>query len=97
MVNDLSESQLISLIKDKDFKSMVLWLKVHHPKYTKNLSGIPTSIPIDPEAKKASDKAIEEFIEQCKTCQVCLKKMSDQENIVVTAPNSQVYIPIQNN
>ncbi len=33
MMNDLSESQLISLIKDKNFPAIQLWLKQHHPKY----------------------------------------------------------------
>jgi hypothetical protein len=33
MINDLSESQLISLIKDKNFPAIQLWLKQHHPKY----------------------------------------------------------------
>jgi len=32
-ITDMSESQLISLIKDKHFPSVQLWLRQHHPKY----------------------------------------------------------------
>jgi len=33
LITDLSESQLISLIRDRNFPSLQLWLKAHHPKY----------------------------------------------------------------
>lgn len=33
MINDLSESQLITLIKEKNFSAIQLWLRQHHPKY----------------------------------------------------------------
>ena len=33
LINDLSESQLISLIRDRNFQALHLWLKSHHPKY----------------------------------------------------------------
>lgn len=33
LVTDMSESQLISLIRDKNFPSIHLWLRTHHPKY----------------------------------------------------------------
>lgn len=32
-ITDMSESQLISLIKDKHFPAVHLWLRQHHPKY----------------------------------------------------------------
>lgn len=32
-INDMSESQLINLIKDKNLPAINLWLKTHHPKY----------------------------------------------------------------
>lgn len=32
-ITDISESQLISLIKDKNFPAIQMWLKNHHPKY----------------------------------------------------------------
>ena len=33
LINDLSESQLITLIKEKNFPAIQLWLRQHHPKY----------------------------------------------------------------
>lgn len=33
LITDMTESQLISLIKDRNFPSINLWLRVHHPKY----------------------------------------------------------------
>ena len=33
MINDLSESQLITLIKEKNFPAIQLWLRQHHPRY----------------------------------------------------------------
>jgi hypothetical protein len=37
MINDLSESQLIALIKDKNFHAIQLWLRQHHPEYGNKL------------------------------------------------------------
>lgn len=34
LVTDMSESQLLSLIQEKNFPSIQLWLKTHHPKYS---------------------------------------------------------------
>jgi hypothetical protein len=36
-INDMGESQLISLIKDRNFQAIQLWLKQHHPKYKNKL------------------------------------------------------------
>lgn len=36
-INDLSESQLISLIKDKDMQSIRFWLTHRHPSYAAKL------------------------------------------------------------
>ncbi len=37
LINDLSEGVLISLIKEKNFQAVSLWLKQHHPKYAARL------------------------------------------------------------
>jgi hypothetical protein len=37
MINDLSESQLVALIKDKNFHAIQLWLRQHHPDYGNKL------------------------------------------------------------
>ena len=36
-INDMSESQLIALIKSKNFQAIQLWLRHHHPKYSQKL------------------------------------------------------------
>ena len=36
-VNDIAESQLLSLIKDKKLEAIRLWLRHHHPLYTEKL------------------------------------------------------------
>ena len=33
-ITDMSESQLISLIRDRNFQALQLWFRHHHPKYT---------------------------------------------------------------
>lgn len=37
LVNDMSESQLISLIKEKSWSAISFWLRHHHPKYADKL------------------------------------------------------------
>lgn len=34
MITDMSEAQLITLIRDKNFQAIQLWLKHHHSSYT---------------------------------------------------------------
>ena len=36
-VIDMSESQLISLIKDRNFPAIQLYLRTHHPKYSNKI------------------------------------------------------------
>lgn len=40
LVNDMAESQLISLIKDKKFTAIKHWLKYHHPTYNYRLRNL---------------------------------------------------------
>jgi ACT domain-containing protein len=37
LIGELSESQLISLIKSKNFQAIKLWLKTHNPKYSNKI------------------------------------------------------------
>lgn len=46
LLNDMSESQLVSLIKDKSFAAVHLWLRHHHPKYGNKLE-VTTRIRAD--------------------------------------------------
>jgi hypothetical protein len=36
-INDMSESQMISLIKDKNWPAISFWLRHHHPKYVQRI------------------------------------------------------------
>lgn len=63
LITDMTESQLISLIKDKHFPAVQLWLRQHHPKYTNKveLSGRLTieDEPLTPEQEVLIMKALE--------------------------------------
>lgn len=37
MITDMSEGQLISLIRDRNFSAIHLWLRSHNPKYSSKL------------------------------------------------------------
>jgi len=37
LINDMSESQIISLIKEKNWQSIVFWLRHHHPRYANKI------------------------------------------------------------
>jgi len=62
LINDLSELQLINLIKDKNFPAIRLWLQVHSKKYnpkvevTGNLN--IKEEPLSPEQEELVKKAL---------------------------------------
>jgi len=61
MINDLSESQLISLIKEKNFSAIQLWLKQHHDKYGNKMevtAKITTEDPLTPEGALLIQKVL---------------------------------------
>jgi hypothetical protein len=37
LINDMSETQLITMIKEKNFSAIHLWLRVHNPRYANKL------------------------------------------------------------
>ncbi len=49
LINDLSESQLISAIRDKNLGAIVFWLKHHHPAYA-------TRVEIDAKIKQIDER-----------------------------------------
>jgi len=62
LITDMSESQLISLVRDKHFPAVQLWLRHHHPKYAPKLEleGTITTIQeLSPEQKELVRKALE--------------------------------------
>jgi len=61
-ITDLSETQLINLIRDGNFQSIQLWLKHHHKKYAEKLD-ITANVnikeePLTPEQKELVKKAL---------------------------------------
>jgi len=62
-ITDMAESQLISLVKDKHFPAIQLWLRQHHPKYMDKieLSGNLTvnNEPLTADQEALITKAIE--------------------------------------
>jgi hypothetical protein len=37
LMNDMSEAELLAMVKDRKFPAVNLWLKTHHPKYANRL------------------------------------------------------------
>lgn len=66
MINDLTESQLISLIKEKKFQAVAMWLRHNHPRFLlkeKENSFLKTKreIPLSKEQEKILKQAIKLF------------------------------------
>ncbi len=62
LICDLAENQLITLIKDKNFPALQLWLRTHHPTYSNQLeiSGkIDVNEELTPEQEALVKKALE--------------------------------------
>lgn len=47
MITDLSESQLIALIKERKFPAVHLWLRHHHPKYGDKIEVVNRTVESD--------------------------------------------------
>lgn len=63
LITDMSESQLISLIRDRNFQALQLWLRHHHPKYSNKVE-ITGHLnvkeePLTPEQEELVRKAFE--------------------------------------
>ncbi len=62
LITDISETQLITLIKEKNFPSIQLWLRHHHPKYTNKVEVIGNlndrEEPLTPEQEALIEKAL---------------------------------------
>lgn len=61
-ITDMSESQLITLIRDRNFPAIQLWLRHHHQKYNNKIE-ITTNIkqvnePLTPDQEKTVREAL---------------------------------------
>ena len=61
LITDMSESQLISLIKDRKFPAVQLWLRHHHPKYTNRIEIIEHAAQSD-ELTSEQKKVVQEAL-----------------------------------
>jgi hypothetical protein len=62
LITDLSESQLISLIRDRNFQALQMWLKSHSPKYSNKVEVTGhlniKEEPLSPEQEELVEKAL---------------------------------------
>ncbi len=62
-ITDMSESQLITLIKEKNWPAISFWLRHHHPNYTNKLEIVGSSLvtyeELTPEQEKLVKRAME--------------------------------------
>jgi hypothetical protein len=60
-INELSESQVISLIKEKNLPAIRLWLTNNHPKYAQRIeiSTVQPQDKLDPEQEEVVRQALE--------------------------------------
>ncbi len=75
LVNDMAESQIISLIKDKSFPASSFWLKHNHPNYGNRLE-LSGSVSV---AKEALTPDQEELVKQALLNAGLLKKEVEDE------------------
>ncbi len=54
LITDMSQSQLISLINDRNFQALQLWLRHHHPKYNNKIE--VTAYLKEPEEKLSPEQ-----------------------------------------
>jgi len=61
-ITDMSEGQLISLIRDRNFQALQLWLKTHSPKYSNKVEVTGhlnmKEEPLTPEQEELVEKAL---------------------------------------
>lgn len=62
-ITDISESQLIQMIRDRNFQAVQLWLRHHHPKYTNKVEVTGNlnvkEEPLTPEQEELVERAFE--------------------------------------
>lgn len=61
-INDMSESQIISLIKDKNWSAISFWLRNHHPKYADKLKIEADIKNIDEELTPEQEKIVKKAL-----------------------------------
>ena len=60
-INDLSEAQVVTLIRDKNWPAISFWLRAHHPKYKAKVdvtARVETPKDLTPEQEEAIKRAM---------------------------------------
>ena len=60
-INDLSEAQVVSLIKEKNWPAISFWLRAHHPRYAAKVdvtARVETPKDLTPEQEEAIKRAM---------------------------------------
>ena len=60
LINDMSESQIVSLIKKEKLPAISLWLKHHHPTYgaKERIPAMPLEVELTAEQKKTVERVL---------------------------------------
>lgn len=61
-INDMSESQIISLIKEKNWPAISFWLRHHHPKYANKIEVEAKIKNIDEELSPEQQEIVKEAL-----------------------------------
>lgn len=61
-INDMSESQIISLIKEKNWPAISFWLRHHHPKYANKIEVEANIKNIDAELSPEQQEIVKEAL-----------------------------------
>jgi len=61
-INDMSESQVVNLIKDKNWSAISFWLRHHHPKYTDKIKIEANIKSVDEELTPEQEKIVKKAL-----------------------------------
>ncbi len=77
LITDMSESQLISLIRDKNFQAVKLWLRHHHPRYNQRINVNATINSSDEDLTPEQEEIIRKALQ--------LSSLDNENNIKVNS------------
>ena len=78
LITEMSESQLISLIRDRNFQALQLWLRHHHPKYNNKIE-ITAHLKEQEEKLNPEQKAIVKKALRLASLSEPIKKLSEKK------------------
>jgi len=79
LITDMSETQLISLIHDRNFQALQLWLRHHHPKYTNKVEVTAQFKDIDEKLNPEQETIIRKALRLASLSEP-IKKLSEEKH-----------------